>query len=237
MAALVSAGVMESGGTVRSRTRSCARRSTETCRPPNASGCISAAARVLRERGAPAGPGRRACHAHRDRRATPGRWHCCATPRATRSRWATQPARPRSSPVRSTSPRLSANAPAVVLELGQAYARAGAPEAIEPLTEIVERGEDPAAIAAAAIELSGMLFFAGRAAGGSRDSAARPGRGSRLGRAGPRAARGRAAGRQLHLGVGPARGRRRDRRRCGIPAARRAGAARRRRSPRSQWTR
>ena len=56
---------------------------------------------------------------------------------------------------------------AVVLELGQAHARAGAPEAIAPLSEIVERGEDAAAIAAAAIELSGMLFFAGRAAEGA----------------------------------------------------------------------
>ena len=56
---------------------------------------------------------------------------------------------------------------AVLLELGQALARAGAPEAIEPLTEIVERGEDAAAIAAAAIELSGMLFFGGRAAEGA----------------------------------------------------------------------
>ena len=56
---------------------------------------------------------------------------------------------------------------AALLELGQARARAGAPEAIAPLSEIVERGEDAAAIAAAAIELSGILFFAGRAAGGA----------------------------------------------------------------------
>jgi DNA-binding CsgD family transcriptional regulator/tetratricopeptide (TPR) repeat protein len=56
---------------------------------------------------------------------------------------------------------------AVVLELGQAHARAGAPEAIAPLSEIVERGEDTAAIAPAAIELSGMLFYAGRAAEGA----------------------------------------------------------------------
>ena len=55
----------------------------------------------------------------------------------------------------------------VVLELGQAYARAGAPEAIEPLSQIVERGEDPAAITEAAIELSGMLFYGGRAAEGA----------------------------------------------------------------------
>jgi tetratricopeptide (TPR) repeat protein len=54
-----------------------------------------------------------------------------------------------------------------VLELGQAYARAGAPEAIEPLSEVVELGEDPASIAEAAIELSGMYFYGGRAAEGA----------------------------------------------------------------------
>lgn len=52
---------------------------------------------------------------------------------------------------------------AVVLELGQAHARAGAPEAVGPLTEIVTEAQDPDMISAAAIELSGMLFFAGRA--------------------------------------------------------------------------
>ena len=51
--------------------------------------------------------------------------------------------------------------PAVVLELGQAHARAGAPEAVAPLSEIVSHAEDPDMIVAAAIELSGMLFFAG----------------------------------------------------------------------------
>jgi DNA-binding CsgD family transcriptional regulator len=55
----------------------------------------------------------------------------------------------------------------VLLELGQAHARAGAPEAIAPLSEIVERAQDAAAVAAAAIELSGMLFFANRAAEGA----------------------------------------------------------------------
>jgi predicted ATPase len=56
---------------------------------------------------------------------------------------------------------------AVLLELGQARARAGAPDAIEPLSEILEHCEDAAAIAAAAIELSGALFYAGRAAEGA----------------------------------------------------------------------
>jgi DNA-binding CsgD family transcriptional regulator len=52
----------------------------------------------------------------------------------------------------------------VVLELGLALARAGAPDAVEPLTEIVERDRDSAAITTAALELSGMLFYAGRPA-------------------------------------------------------------------------
>jgi DNA-binding CsgD family transcriptional regulator len=56
----------------------------------------------------------------------------------------------------------------VLLELGQARARAGAPDAIAPLSEIVERGDDSAAIVAAAIELSGLLFFSGRAVEGAR---------------------------------------------------------------------
>src|SRR5205823_6514388 len=53
---------------------------------------------------------------------------------------------------------------AVVLELGQALARAGAPEAIPLLSESFELGEDRPTMAAAAIELSNMLFFGGRPA-------------------------------------------------------------------------
>ncbi|MBV9334826.1 MAG: AAA family ATPase [Solirubrobacterales bacterium] len=52
---------------------------------------------------------------------------------------------------------------ALVLELGLARARAGAPEAIGPLSEIVTHAEDAQAIVTAAIELSGMLFFSDRA--------------------------------------------------------------------------
>jgi DNA-binding CsgD family transcriptional regulator len=55
---------------------------------------------------------------------------------------------------------------AVTLELGQARARAGSPDAIVLLSEIVERGEDAGMVAVAAIELSSMLLFAGRAAEG-----------------------------------------------------------------------
>ena len=56
---------------------------------------------------------------------------------------------------------------AVLLALGQARARAGMPEAVAPLREVVEHGEEEEAIAAAATELGGMLFFAGRAAEGA----------------------------------------------------------------------
>ena len=51
---------------------------------------------------------------------------------------------------------------ALVLELGLARARAGDPSAIGPLTEIATHSDDPTAIVTAAIELSGILFFAGR---------------------------------------------------------------------------
>jgi DNA-binding CsgD family transcriptional regulator len=56
---------------------------------------------------------------------------------------------------------------AVLLELGQARARAGSPDAFGPLAEVVEESQDAAAIAAAAVELSGMLFYAGRAREGA----------------------------------------------------------------------
>jgi hypothetical protein len=55
----------------------------------------------------------------------------------------------------------------VLLALGQARARAGMPEAVAPLRELVEHGEEATEVAAAATELSGMLFFAGRAAEGA----------------------------------------------------------------------
>jgi DNA-binding CsgD family transcriptional regulator/tetratricopeptide (TPR) repeat protein len=63
-------------------------------------------------------------------------------------------------------PPADADRAGVMLELGQARARAGAPDAIPPLSEIVERGEEPGMVAIAAIELSSVLLFAGRAAEG-----------------------------------------------------------------------
>lgn len=56
---------------------------------------------------------------------------------------------------------------ALVLELGLARARAGDPEATGPLTEIALHSDDPTAIVTAAIELSGILFFAGRSGEGA----------------------------------------------------------------------
>lgn len=55
----------------------------------------------------------------------------------------------------------------VLLELGQARARAGSPAAVDPLMAIVEHGEEASAIASAANELAGMFLYAGRAAQGA----------------------------------------------------------------------
>ncbi|MFL5832309.1 MAG: ATP-binding protein, partial [Solirubrobacteraceae bacterium] len=55
----------------------------------------------------------------------------------------------------------------VLLELGQSLARAGAPDAVAPLSEVIAHDEDADAIVAAAIELSGLLFFAGHASEGA----------------------------------------------------------------------
>ena len=127
-----------------------------------------------------------------------------------RSRSATPPARPRCSPARWTSLPLRASGRRVLLALGQARARAGMPEAVAPLRELVEHGEEEEAIAAAATELGGMLFFAGRAAEGAAILRRAQERLPAV-RAGARAARGRAAGRELHVGVRPPRGRSDDR--------------------------
>ena len=115
--------------------------------------------------------------------------------------------------------------PAVVLELGLARARAGAPDAFEPLSEVIAHDQDESAIVAAAIELSGMLFFAGRAPEAAailrRARDRLPPGGSR-----PRAPRRGAARCQLHLGLGTSRSRLGDRlaERPGRPGAQRVEA-------------
>ena len=222
MAALVSAGVVESGGTVRFTHPILRTAIYGDLSPAERERLHHAAATILRERGAPAGQVA-AQVMHTEPAADP---EAVALLRdAARDALALGDAAGAAALLSRAldEPPADGDRAAVLLELGQAHARAGAPEAIAPLSEIVERGEDAAAIAAAAIELSGMLFFAGRAAEGAailrRAQERLP-----AARAGTRAARGRAARPQLHLGVGPARGRRDDRRpaRSGRPGTRRA---------------
>jgi DNA-binding CsgD family transcriptional regulator len=166
IAALVSAGVMEAGGTVRFAHPMLRSAIYGDLSQAERERLHQAAARVLRERGAPAG--QIAAHVIETEPA--------ADPEAvTLLREAARYALRLGDAAGAAAllaraleePPTEGDREAVVLELGQALARSGAPQAIEPLTEIVERGEDASAIAAAAIELSGMLFFAGRAAEGA----------------------------------------------------------------------
>ena len=166
MGALVSAGVVEPGGTVRF-THPILRAAIYADLSPAERGRLHrAAASILRERGAPAGQ-IAAQVMHTEAAADPGAVALLRD--AARAALALGDA-PGAAALLSRAmaePPADGDRAAVVLELGQAHARAGAAEAIAPLSEIVERGEDADAIAAAAIELSGMLFFGGRAAEGA----------------------------------------------------------------------
>jgi DNA-binding CsgD family transcriptional regulator/tetratricopeptide (TPR) repeat protein len=164
--ALVSAGVVEPGGTVRFThpiLRAAIYGDLSTAERER---LHHAAAAILRERGAPAG--RVAAQVmHTEPAADPGA--AALLRQAARDALALGDAAGAAALLSRAleEPPADGDRPSVVLELGQAHARAGAPEAIAPLSEIVEHGENPGAIAAAAIELSGMLFFAGRAAEGA----------------------------------------------------------------------
>ncbi len=194
-----------------------------------------AAAAILRDRGAPARPGRGARHAHRALR-QPGAVALLRD--AARDALALGDAAGAAALLSRAldEPPAPGDRAAVLLELGQARARAGAPEAIAPLTEIVEQAEDAARDRRGGdrAQRDALLRRPPRRGGG--DPAPRPGADPGR-RAGARAARGRSAGRQLHLGVGPARSRGRRSPSCGTRAARPATCCRRRRSPRSRWTR
>ena len=166
MGALVSAGVVESGGTVRFTHPILRAAIYGDLSPAERERLHHAAATILRERGAPAGQVA-AQVMHTEPAADP---EAVALLRdAARDALALGDAAGAAALLSRAldEPPADGDRAAVVLELGQAHARAGAPEAIAPLSEIVERGEDAAAIAAAAIELSGMLFYAGRAAEGA----------------------------------------------------------------------
>ena len=166
MDALVSAGVVDSGATVRFIHPILRTAIHDDLSPAERERLHSAAAAILRERGSPVG--RVAAQLmHTEPAADPGvvallrdaagdalALGDAAGAAALLSRALEEPP--------ATDDRA-----AVLLELGQARARAGAPDAIEPLTELVEQSDDATAIAAAAIELGGMLFFADRAAEGA----------------------------------------------------------------------
>jgi DNA-binding CsgD family transcriptional regulator len=166
MAPLVNAGVIESGGTVRFSHPILRTAIYGDLSPAERERLHCTASKILEERGAPSG--QVAAHVLR---CEPG-----ADLEATRLlRDAARDAlafgdAPGAAALLARAlnePPTPAERPAVVLELGLARARAGMPEALTPLTEVVEHGEEEPAITAAASELSGMLFFAGRAAEGA----------------------------------------------------------------------
>ena len=163
---LVAAGIVESGSTVRFTHPILRTAIHEDLSPAERERLHHDAAPILRDRGAPAS--RVAAHVMQTEPA--------ADPEAVALlRDAAQDALALGDAAAAAAllsralkePPADGDRPAVLLELGQALARAGAPEAVGPLSEIVEKGEDPAAIATAAIELSGMLFLDGRAAEGA----------------------------------------------------------------------
>jgi DNA-binding CsgD family transcriptional regulator len=161
MAALVSAEVVESGGPVRFTHPILRSAIYGELSPAERERLHHAAATILRERGAP--PGQVAAHVmHTEPAADPAAVALLRD--AARDALALGDAAGAAALLSRAldEPPADEERTAVLLELGQARARAGAPEAIAPLSEVVERAEDAAAIAAAAIELSGMLFFAGR---------------------------------------------------------------------------
>ncbi len=166
LGALVSAGVVESGGTVRFTHPILRAAIYGDLSPAERARLHHAAAAILRERGAPAGQVA-AQVMHTEPGADPGAVALLRV--AAREALALGDAAGAAALLSRAldEPPADGDRSAVLLELGQAHARAGAPEAIAPLSEIVERSEDAAAIAAAAIELSGMLFYAGRAAEGA----------------------------------------------------------------------
>jgi DNA-binding CsgD family transcriptional regulator len=164
--ALVSAGVVESGGTVRFTHPVVRSAIYDDLSPAERERMHHAAASILRERGAPAGQ----IAAHVMHTEPAGDPETVALLRdAARDALALGDAAGAAALFSRAlnEPPADSDRAAVVLELGQALARAGAPEAIDPLSEIVENGADADAIAAAAIELSGILFFGGRSAEGA----------------------------------------------------------------------
>jgi DNA-binding CsgD family transcriptional regulator len=166
MLALVSAGVAEPGGTVRFTHPILRAAIYGDLSPAERERLHHGAAAILRERGAPVGQVA-AQVMHTEPAGDPGTVALLRD--AARDALALGDAAGAAALLSRAleEPPADCDRAAVLLEVGQAHARAGAPEAIAPLSEIVEQDDDAGAIAAAAIELSGMLFFAGRAAEGA----------------------------------------------------------------------
>jgi DNA-binding CsgD family transcriptional regulator len=164
--ALVAEGVMEPGGTARFTHPILRAAIYEDLSPAERASLHRAAAEILRERGAPAGAVA-AQVMHTDPTADPEVVSLLRA--AARDALALGDAGGAAVLLERAlyEPPADSDRAAVLLELGQAYARAGAAEAIAPLSEIVADGVDGGAIVAAAIELSGMLFFAGRPGDGA----------------------------------------------------------------------
>ncbi len=160
MASLVSTGILESGGTVRFSHPILRTAIYEDLSPAERARLHRDASRLLAARGAPAG--QVAAQAmHTDPAASPELVELLRA--AARDVLALGDASGAAALLARAldEPPPPRDRPAVVLELGQAHARAGAHEAVAPLSEIVNHADDPDMIVAAAIELSGMLFFAG----------------------------------------------------------------------------
>lgn len=166
MAALVSAGVVESGGSARFVHPILRTAIYEDLSPAERERLHRTAAGLLRDRGAPAGQ----VAAQAVQTEPVGDPEVVALLRNAASERLALGDAAGAAVLLSRAldePPTEGERSAVLLELGQAHARAGATEAIGLLTEIVERGEDPGEVAAAAIELSGMQFFAGRVGEGA----------------------------------------------------------------------
>ncbi len=162
MAALISAGVMESGGTLRFTHPILRAAIYGDLSPVERERLHHAAAAILRERGA--GAGQVAAHVMHTEPA--GDLEAVALLRdAAHEALALGDAAGAAALLARAldEPPAPSDRTPLMLELGQARARAGQPDAFEPLSEIVASGDDEAAIVAAALELSGMLFFADRA--------------------------------------------------------------------------
>lgn len=166
MGSLVSAGVMEPGGTVRFTHPILRAAIYEDLSPAERERLHRAASKILEERGAPTG--QVAAHImYVEPGADPD--GVALLRDAAHDALALGDATGAAALLARAldEPPAPADRSAVLLELGLARARAGAPDAIAPLSEIVESGDAQEAIVAAAIELSGILFFAGRAAEGA----------------------------------------------------------------------